>query len=89
MLWCFLSLLEWNTFCPMELGSKKFTKIWRMGREEVGDWEREFEGAPFMVQVFACASKTLLSWKMSTKTSQHKTQEKACMLAKNAWKFKL
>ena len=45
------------------------------------------EGAFSMVQIFARASKSPLSWKIDIKISKQKTQEKVRMLAKKCIKI--
>ena len=47
-----------------------------MGKEEMGEKGRGLEGVFLMVQIFARASKSPLSWKINIKNSKHKTQEK-------------
>ena len=53
----------------------------------MGEKERGLEGAFLIVQIFARASKSPLSWKINIKTSKQKTQEKVRMLAKKCIKI--
>ena len=53
----------------------------------MGEKERGLEGAFLMVQIFARAFKSPLSWKIDIKISKQKTQEKVHMLAKKCIKI--